>query len=312
MTEADKHSIDPTQPNTSHVHLSRQQLLKASRISSTLFTKYQPNLRIKYKLAGSPQAKVPLQNYEPHPASPPPRPSNINRAIALVGSIIGICVAIHVYPLSPLPSSQHAREILDTHFIHRATDLQNGKWYTYFTSGFMHLNFVHLGCNMVCLWTIGVPVAITFGSGAFLGVFFGSILAGGLAQDYSWKKGNKDLVGHPQAGIGASGGIFGLVSLLACYTPRQRILLWFVPMDLGTALAVSVVGSVACMRNGWLPTLGHADHLGGMVFGVLWFALSKRNMFSRLRLVLKRRPRWGKLEQALDFLDDLHMFMLTN
>ena len=59
-------------------------------------------------------------------------------------------------------------------------------------------------------------------------------------------------------------------------------MLLFVPMPFGASIILAAVGSVAAIQYGWQPGIGHADHLGGMAFGVLFFLLTKKTTGMRL------------------------------
>ena len=73
-------------------------------------------------------------------------------------------------------------------------------------------------------------------------------------------------------GVGASGSVFGVFTLLACMVPHMPLQVIILPVTISASrmLAGSAVFSLAALQFGWLPGLGHAAHLGGMLFGVLY------------------------------------------
>lgn len=61
--------------------------------------------------------------------------------------------------------------------------------------------------------------------------------------------------------------------------------LFFVPMTMLQSMLITVGVSVACIRNDWLPFIGHVGHLGGLAFGGFWYLVALR----RGRFSYKRR-----------------------
>ena len=121
-----------------------------------------------------------------------------------------------------------------------------------------------------------------YGLPHFAVLWVGSALLGGVAQ-----LGFFEALGPPrdvQEACGASGAIFGMLAALACAAPRMPIaLMFFLPMSLRTGMLLSAVGSVGAVTYGWVPWMGHMDHLGGMAFGLLWWLVAlRRGSVSRL------------------------------
>jgi rhomboid protease GluP len=73
-----------------------------------------------------------------------------------------------------------------------------GEWWRLFTAGFLHVNLVHLGVNIISLLSIGPIVERWFGAARFLAVFLVGSAAGFLASAL--------LV--PAPSVGASAGVF--------------------------------------------------------------------------------------------------------
>lgn len=76
-------------------------------------------------------------------------------------------------------------------------------------------------------------------------------------------------------GLGASGSIFSILTILVCSVPRLPLAIWPLPFALPgwVVLSLSAGASAYCMVEEVLPFIGHAGHLGGMAFGVgAWFA----------------------------------------
>lgn len=56
-------------------------------------------------------------------------------------------------------------------------------------------------------------------------------------------------------------------------------MLMFIPMPMVAGLGLAIAASIAGLQGQWGSGIGHADHLGGMAFGAVFWLL-----------VLRRRP----------------------
>jgi membrane associated rhomboid family serine protease len=172
-----------------------------------------------------------------------------------------------------------------TAFIHNMTVnltdvLQNKAWWTLLTSTFAHIDLWHLAGNMFTTYFLGgflcaspiiTPmrlVIITLGAG-----ITGSI--GSLYQRY--------LVTHNKGrdykrGLGFSGALMGITSVAACLTPTAKVLIYgIVPMPLwGLVLGYGFYDGYYLNDNN--SRIGHAGHLGGLVFGITYYLLRLRGL----------------------------------
>lgn len=116
-----------------------------------------------------------------------------------------------------------------------------------------------------------------YGIPSFMVLYVGSALAAGVAE-YCWWDYKGDRYGSI---IGNSGAISGLFSAITCIAPGSWMIYSFVPVKMYIGFALGVTLSVAGM-GGYLGPydLGHASHLGGAAFGVLWF-VATRGRFRR-------------------------------
>jgi membrane associated rhomboid family serine protease len=169
---------------------------------------------------------------------------------------------------------------LHDHFVHSLKNMKDGRYYTLVTSAFMHQSIMHLAMNMIGLWGFGRLIVSGFGAPSFLVLYFGSVIAGGLTQNYVWEKRGQWNAG----GLGASGGVLGVFAATACIVPRGQMGFLFIPMPMWLGAALMVGLSVGGLQDRWLPTFGHADHLGGMAFGaLLWLMALRRGRYYRRR-----------------------------
>ncbi len=111
------------------------------------------------------------------------------------------------------------------------------------TSGFTHMELMHIGFNMLALWFLGPPTEQIFGRARFLALYLGSVLAGSamvmaLTDPYT-------------STLGASGAIFGL--MIKHQGNVSTILMW-----LGINVAITVLN---------LSSISWEGHLGGLMGG---------------------------------------------
>lgn len=91
---------------------------------------------------------------------------------------------------------------------------------TIFTSFFLHAGWIHLLGNLYCLWLAGDDVESELGKGRFLLLLVGATVTAALLRYLS----------DPSStvpGIGASGGISGVMAYYALAYPRRRLKMFF-------------------------------------------------------------------------------------
>jgi rhomboid family protein len=153
------------------------------------------------------------------------------------------------------------------------------------TSMFLHADLWHLLINMLVLFMFGAGVERRLGRGPFLRLYFGAGILAGLAYILF---GLFDARFRPA--VGASGGVMGVLVYFTLLNPNARILfLMFIPMKMKWATAI-LLG----MDLYWFvfaPTTGtgiaHTAHLGGALFGLLYYRYSHRLDLLFLNLELK-------------------------
>ena len=130
--------------------------------------------------------------------------------------------------LNPSTETIAALRGLGAHFVQSPENIKEGRYYTIVTSAFMHNNLMHLLFNMIGLWSFGRPIVSIFGAPSFLVLYFGSVVAGGLFQNYTWEKQRQWNVGA----MGASGGVLGVFAATTFMNPRATMALFFIPMPM--------------------------------------------------------------------------------
>ncbi|MFY9242450.1 MAG: rhomboid family intramembrane serine protease [Polaribacter sp.] len=133
------------------------------------------------------------------------------------------------------------------------------------TSGFLHVDWLHLGLNMYVLYMFGDIVASFLGNFNFLIIYFGSLIAGSLYTLHYHKD-------EPYySAVGASGAVSGIVYSSILLFPEMQLRLFFAIPIPGYVFAVGyLLYSIYGMKK-QLGNVGHAAHLGGTIGG---FALT--------------------------------------
>ncbi|MGK6340784.1 rhomboid family intramembrane serine protease [Chryseobacterium sp. DT-3] len=135
------------------------------------------------------------------------------------------------------------------------------------SSGFLHADIMHLVFNMMTLYFFGPIVIQTFGNLGFTIVYLGSILLGNFLSLYIYQK-------QPwYSAVGASGGVSGILFASIAMIPDMGIYIFFIPIPVkGYIFGLLYFGySVYMMMNPRQhDNIGHAAHLGGAFFGLVY------------------------------------------
>lgn len=165
---------------------------------------------------------------------------------------------------------------------------------TYFTSMFLHADFMHLGGNMLFLWIFGDNVEGRLGHLGYLAAY----LAAGLAAVLLFQALSP---GSFTPLVGASGAIFGVTGFYFLAFPNNRVrvlifmfLILFYEVRarwvLGFFFVVDFLNMVVWHRQGAdTGGVAYAAHVGGFAFG-LGLAYILGRMMPPARPV-ERRPR---------------------
>ncbi len=148
--------------------------------------------------------------------------------------------------------------------------VKNGEYYRLLSSGFLHGDFMHLFFNMFSLYLFSGVIFHYFSTTEFLLIYFGSVLAGNIFTQFIFK--NKNYY----SAIGASGGVAGIIFASVMLDPAA-VNINFLPGYLFGALYFGY--SVYMLtKNGIGDGIGHAAHLGGAIFGMLYCVALKFNI----------------------------------
>lgn len=203
---------------------------------------------------------------------------------AIVVPII-IIVNIGVYVMWTTSVPDHIRFMTDN-FLVSWTGLLMGRYWTLLTSVFSHNISLHIFANMIVLNSFGPFLEQVLGRMRFL-VFY--LLAGVTASLCHCAVSQYFLHQPDQGALGASGALAGMLWVFCLLFPRERILLFFIiplPAILGALVFVGLDlwGLSAQAAGGGLP-IGHGAHLGGALFGILYYFIYLRPRIQRRRSV---------------------------
>lgn len=141
--------------------------------------------------------------------------------------------------------------------------LEGREYHRLLTSAWLHLDGNHLFGNLFTLYFFGRDIELGMGAGVMLGIYFASILGGGLLSLWLHRH-------HEYRALGASGGVCGILFAWILFFPGGGIFLFFIPIGIpGWLYAIGYLAySFFAMKHGW-SNVGHDAHIGGAVIGLL-------------------------------------------
>ncbi|MBS1550189.1 MAG: rhomboid family intramembrane serine protease [Bacteroidetes bacterium] len=145
--------------------------------------------------------------------------------------------------------------------------VQRGEYIRLLSAGFLHGSWSHLLFNMLTLYFFAPIVIQAFGEIGFFIIYFGSMILGNYFCLYLYKKQSW------YSAIGASGGVSGILFGAIAIFPSIGIYFFFIPIPIpGYIFGLLYFGySVYMMLNPQQnDNIGHAAHLGGAFFGLLY------------------------------------------
>lgn len=166
-------------------------------------------------------------------------------------------------------------------FKFQVSRILNGEKIRMISSGFLHVDWLHLGFNMYALYIFGDIVDAKLGIIGFLVIYFGSLLAGSL---YSLSYHKKEP--HYSA-VGASGAVSGVVYSCIMLYPDMQLGLILIPIPIpGYIFGVAyLLYSIYGMKNR-VGNIGHSAHLGGAIGGFAFTLLLYPQIFQENLLMI--------------------------
>ncbi|SCV72251.1 BQ2448_4945 [Microbotryum intermedium] len=222
------------------------------------------------------------------PSRSPPRSSSLVRRLNSF-SPNTILYALIALNLAVFLAWQYAHQVyqqyrdpsllsnLQNNFTTSWRNITQGRVWCLLTSCFSHEGTGHILMNLLSLYFMGPPVMMMLGNVGFLSLY---LFSGAVASLTSLLFSRLTLP-LPQSlaysAHGASGAIYGCLSFFAAAYPRTTFLLFFVVPVPAWACVAGILGwdlYGALGRRG--GTTDSAGHVGGVLAGLMWFALVRR------------------------------------
>jgi len=132
------------------------------------------------------------------------------------------------------------------------------------TSGFLHVNWMHLIFNMLALYFFSGAVESFFGPLQFLLIYFASLIGGDLLSLFIHR------YDSGYSSVGASGAVSGIIFAAIAVFPGMRMGFFFIPLAIpawifGLAYVLYSIYGVRSRRD----NVGHESHLAGALIGML-------------------------------------------
>jgi membrane associated rhomboid family serine protease len=165
-----------------------------------------------------------------------------------------------------------------TYYLGLTPALVYGKGYVWQVVSYMFLHggMFHIFLNMYALLLFGSHIEHLWGSKKFLFYYFFTGIGAGLLIF-----GINMAAGEPAAyipTIGASGAVFGLLLAFGVLFPDVEILLFFI-LPIKAKFLVIMYGGIefySLVTMGTSSSVSHVGHLGGLVFGLIFFFIMRR------------------------------------
>ncbi len=152
----------------------------------------------------------------------------------------------------------------------------HGQWYRLLTATFVHVGFIHIACNMWCLWNLGILGEPLIGPYGMVAVYMITGIAGNLlsmATNVVFALRTHDPGYLMQVGAGASGAVFGIAGILIVLLSNRRLpfpweeLRRLRSMVVKFALINLVIGLSTIFVNVGIR-IDNMAHIGGFVSGL--------------------------------------------
>lgn len=152
--------------------------------------------------------------------------------------------------------------------------IRSGEQIRMLSSGFLHVDMMHLIFNMLTLWFFAPVVIQWLGTISFVLVYFGSLIFGSLLtmlfhkNDYSYRA------------VGASGAVTGVLYSAILLQPDMMLGIFFViPIPAYLFGILYLLYSIYGMRAK-NDNIGHTAHFGGAIGGYLITLIKEPSLFA--------------------------------
>ncbi len=211
-------------------------------------------------------------------------PFDSRRSVTVVLLLVNVAVFVSQLVIERVADVPFARW-----FYLSLDGLAHGYVWQLLTYAFLHAGPLHLLFNCWAIYVFGQDVEQALGRKAFLTLYFGSAILGGLLQ--LGFGAFMRVFAAPV--VGASAAAFGLAAAFAMLFPDRILLLFFIiPMRAKYLLLLSAaIALLGILRPG--DNVAHAAHLGGMLTGMgfIRYAIHWNLRWPRFPRARRRQPR---------------------
>jgi len=158
--------------------------------------------------------------------------------------------------------------LIDAYGTYNYEAVRSGEVWRLLSSVFLHGSVLHLVFNMLVLYWAGSRLEDRLGSREFLFLYLSAGLFAGL---FRFGLQFMDLAPRNPA-LGASGAIMALMVIYAFCYPHDRVVLWFLfPMPVWLLVVIYVALDISGVLGGGGGGIGYAVHVGGALYGLLYY-----------------------------------------
>jgi len=154
--------------------------------------------------------------------------------------------------------------------------VRKGEWDRLITSGFVHMDLMHLLFNMLSFFFFAFALENRIGTVRFLLLYVVSLA---LSELGTWLKHRND----PQyASLGASGAVLAVMFAFIVYFPTSKLSLLILPIPVPAPLFAVLYLAYSwwqARQNG--GRVNHDAHFGGAIVGLLFVVVTDPEAFSR-------------------------------
>ena len=142
--------------------------------------------------------------------------------------------------------------------------VRRGEQIRMLSSGFLHVDQMHLFFNMITLYFFADAVVGYLGTTGFITVYFGSLIFGNLLSLYFHKN------EYHYSAVGASGAVTGVLFSAILLYPEMSLYLFFIPIPIPAYVfgIGYLLYSIYGMKNR-VGNIGHDAHFGGAIGGYI-------------------------------------------
>ena len=160
--------------------------------------------------------------------------------------------------------------------------IENSKeWYRFFTYGFVHADYMHLGINMWVLWMFGKGIIwyFTYFFEGMVNLYFLALYVPAMIISVipSFLK-NRNNVFYNS--VGASGAVSAVVYASIIIAPNSELYLFLIPFAIPAWIfgIVYLIYTIVMDKRGD-SKIGHSAHLWGAIYGLVFMLIAEPQVY---------------------------------